>query len=64
MTELTPQDLAAMRAKHRLLELDYRFCSCGAMYPCDAVRLLDEVERLEDELHYARWVAEAAKVVN
>lgn len=67
--ELTPDDLAAMRKNHRPTMLygdgDKPMCICGSVWwPCDAVRLLDEVERLRDELHYAGWVAEAAKVVN
>lgn len=51
MTELTPQGLADMRARHTP-NLGFTMClRCDGnvtdpRWPCDAVRLLDEVERL------------------
>lgn len=58
--ELSPDDLAAMRAKHRiplypLLDGTYeqRCVYDKEPWPCDAVRLLDEVERLRGEKGHA-----------
>lgn len=45
MTPLTPDDLERMRREHVMRHSDA--CDvCGWLWPCDAVRLLDEVERL------------------
>lgn len=57
--ELTPDDLAAMRAKHEQVEIHgtpHCFAcrnTYGFMQPglCDAVRLLDEVARLRGLLY-------------
>jgi len=57
---LTPDDLERMRQEHpRSKQDDGKWCDGNhalAAYPCDAVRLLDEVERLEKWVQRAVWI--------
>ena len=64
---LTPDDLERMRQEHSADAFEPETCiGCFEEYPCRAMRLLDEVERLRNrlgpvELYVAEYLQHRAK---